>query len=190
MLTVNDLQKDTIFMLDGAPHRVLEVHHKKMARQGASIQTKLKNLITGATLSRNFMGAGRFEEAEIEKRGLIFLYEHRGEYAFIEPDDRSKRFMVKESQLGDERQFLKPNLEVSAEFFEGEIIRIVLPIKVEYKVIEAPPGVRGDTVSGGSKQVVIESGATIQTPLFIDEGDIIRVNTERGEYAERVSKGN
>lgn len=189
MLNVNDLQKDTMFILDGVPYRVLEVDHKKVARQGASVQTKLKNLISGATLSRNFTGADKFEEAEIDKKTLTFLYGHRGEYVFIEPDDKSVRFTLKEDDLGPEKDYLKPNLEVVAEFFDEKIIRIIVPVKVDYKVVEAPPGVKGDTVSGGTKQVKIESGAMIQTPLFIEMDDVIRVNTERGEYAERVKKG-
>lgn len=189
MISVNDFKKDIIFLFDGAPHRILEVHHKKMARQGASVQTKLKNLISGTTLSRNFTSAARFEEVDIVHKQLIFLYEHRGEYVFVDPEDRSERFILKEDRLEGEKDFLKSNLEVAAHFMGDEIIQIVLPIKVDYRVIEAPPGLKGNTVSGGNKQVVIETGARIQTPLFIEEGDFIRVNTQRGEYAERVSKG-
>jgi len=189
MLGVNDLRKDTIFIFDGAPHRVLELQHKKMARQGATVEAKLRNLVSGATITRSFLTSARFEEAEIEKRELLFLYEHRGEYGFANPTNRSERFILKEGELGDEKNFLKPNSEITAEFFDGRIIHIVPPIKVDFKVIEAPPGLKGDTASGGSKEVVIETGAKIKTPLFINEGDVIRVNTQKGEYAERVSKG-
>ncbi|OGZ61463.1 MAG: hypothetical protein A2932_01645 [Candidatus Spechtbacteria bacterium RIFCSPLOWO2_01_FULL_46_10] len=190
MILASDLRKDGIFILDGTPHKVLEAHHQKMARQGAVVQTKLRNLLNGATISRNFNGNERFEEAEIEKRKLLFLYKHRGEYGFANPGNRAERFILEESQLGNEKHFLKPNLEVDVEFFGGEIVNIIPPIKGDYKVVEAPPNVKGDTASGGNKAVTIETGAKILTPLFIEEGDVIRVNTEKGEYVERVKKGN
>lgn len=188
MLSINDLQKDTIFLFEGAPYKVLEIQHKKMARQGATVQVKIKNLVSGSTLSRSFFPSDKFEEAELEKRSLLFLYEHRGEYGFVLPQNRSQRFILKVDEVGDKAQFLKSNLEVTAVFFNGNIISIELPIKVDYTVAEAPPGIRGDTASGGSKPVKIETGATVQTPLFINVGDTIRVNTEKGEYVERVKK--
>ena len=188
MLTVSDLAKDLIILLDGAPHRILEVHHKKIARQAATVDAKLKNLLSGSTVSRTFSSSEKFEEAEVEKRDLQFEYSNRGKYVFVNPQDKSERYELIEDNLGDEKGFLKEGLSISAHFFKGEIISIELPVKVNYKVIEAPPNIKGNTVSGGTKQVKIESGAMISTPLFIEAGDIIRVNTEKGEYAERVKK--
>jgi elongation factor P len=189
MLDINDLHKDTIFLFEGAPFKVLDVQHKKMARQGATVQVKIKNLVSGSTLSRSFFPSDKFEEAELEKRSLIFLYEHRGEYCFVAPKDRSQRFILTADEVGDKAHFLTPNLEVTAVVFNATIISIELPIKVDYKVAEAPPGIKGDTASGGNKQVKLETGAVVQTPLFINAGDTVRVNTEKGEYVERVSKG-
>lgn len=188
-LSINDLKKDVVFLWEGAPHKVLEVQHKKMARQGATVEAKFRNLINGSTITRTFFPSERLEEAEVEKKELLFLYEHRGEYCFVDPADRSQRSTLTKDEVGESAAFLKPNLGVTAEYFDGKIISIVLPIKVEVKVVEAPPGLKGDTASGGSKAVKIETGAMIQTPLFINAGDIIRVNTQKGEYVERVEKG-
>lgn len=186
MILANDLKKDTIFLLDEQPHKVLSTVHVKKARQGATVQLKLKNLISGSTISRNVSSNERFEKAEIERRELEFVYNHRGEYVFSDPQDKSQRFSLSEEQLGDTKLFLKEGLRVGAEYFNDKIINIVLPIKVDYKVIEAPPNVKGNTASGGAKTVIIESGAQIQAPLFIEEGDVIKVNTQKGEYAERA----
>ena len=186
-LSINDLKKDVVFLWEDAPHKVLDVQHKKMARQGATVEAKFRNLINGSTITRTFFPSERLQEAEVEKREMLFLYEHRGEYCFVDPQNRSNRVMLSADEV-EGRTFLKPNLVVTAEYFDGTIINILLPIKVEVEVVEAPPGIKGDTASGGSKAVKIETGATIQTPLFINAGDIIRINTQKGEYVERVEK--
>lgn len=189
MLTINDLKNKIIVMIDGAPYQVLEVKHLHMGRGGSSVQTKIKNLITGQTLSRNFKPADSFEEADIEKRDLIFLYSHRGEFIFSAKGKPSERHKLSGGEIGGAEQWLIPNTAVTALFLEGKLIQISVPIKMDLRVAEAPPGLRGDTVSGATKTVTLETGAKIQTPLFVNEGDIIRVNTETGEYAERASKG-
>ncbi|MEX0877566.1 MAG: elongation factor P [Candidatus Spechtbacterales bacterium] len=189
MLTVSQLTKDTLILLDGAPHRVLEIQHKKVARQAATAEAKLRNLITGATITRGFNpSSDRFEEANIQKKIFEFVYSHKDKYVFCNLENKGERYELSEESLGGEKFFLKPNLEVSALFFKDDIISIELPIKVQYRVVEAPPNIRGNTVSGGTKQVKIESGATILTPLFIEMDDIILVNTLKGEYVERVKK--
>jgi len=188
MLSINDLQNGIIIKIQGDPYAVLSVKHLHMGRGGSSIQTRIKNLRTGQVLDRNFKPADEFEEAEIEKMKSRFLYESRGEYWFDELGNPKNRFSLKGDDLGDSARFLKPNLEVQAIKFDDKIINIELPIKVDYKVVEAPPAVRGNTAQGGTKTVIIESGAKISVPLFINEGDIIRVNTQTGEYAERIEK--
>jgi len=186
MLDVNKVKKGDIIIVDGKPYRVLDIAHMKKARQGATINMKLKNLTTNNTLSHTVNSSERFEEANIEKKEILFIYGHRGEYVFSDLNDRSNRFSIKEEDLIYEKDFLKQGMSVTAEYFDGNLIGIDIPIKVDYKVIDAPPGVKGNTVSGGTKMVTIETGAKIQTPLFIEEGDIIRVNTEKGEYVERA----
>ena len=186
MISANDLKRDSVFILGGHPHKVLESSHMKKARQGATVSMKLKNLTTNSTVSRTVNSNERFEEADIEKRKLVFIYSHRGEYVFADFNNRSNRISINEEELTDERYFIKVGLQIEAEYFDDKLIGINIPIKVDYKVIDAPPGVKGNTVSGGKKMVTIETGAKIQTPLFIEEGDIIRINTEKGEYVERA----
>ena len=189
MLSISELRKGLIVEIENQPHLVLESHHAKVGRGGATLQTKLKNLVTGATISRNFKQADHFEEVQVEKEEVVFIYKSGDEYWFHEKHDKSKRFSLSENQVGEQKNFLKPNTTIEAEKYNDKIIRIVLPIKMEYIVTDAPPTIRGNTADGGTKTVTIESGAQIQTPLFIETGDTIRVNTERGEYVERVKKG-
>jgi len=201
MINYNDLKPGTVFILDGQPYQVVEFSFLRMQQRKPVAQTKIRNLITGKVISRNFQHTESFEEAEIKYREVKFLYSHpdrkssisngtsRGKFIFCEINDPSKRFELSEEQIGDASRFLKPNSEVSIMEFQDKIINISLPIKLEFKVIEAPPSVRGNTAQGGVKVVKIETGALINVPLFIGEGDIIRINTQTGEYTERVEKG-
>ncbi len=188
MLSINDLKNKTVVIIDGAPYQVLEVKHLHMGRGGSSVQTKIKNLATGQMFARNFKPSDSFEEAEIDKRDLVYLYSHRDSYVFAAKEKPGERYALARSKMEKEVEWLKANMAVNAVFLGGELLGISLPIKVELKVIEAPPGFKGDTATGGTKTVVVETGAKVQTPLFISEGDVIRVNTETGEYAERVTK--
>lgn len=188
MLTINDLKNKIIVMIEGEPFQVLEVKHQHIGRGGSSVQTRLRNVLTGQVYSRNFKPADTFGEADVEKRELAYLYGHRGEFVFTAKDNKSERFTLTEEQMGDAALWLKPSAIVTALFLEGRLISITPPIKVELKVTEAGVGLRGDTVSGATKIVTLETGAKIDVPLFVNEGDIIRVNTETGEYAERVTK--
>mgnify|MGYP001594860318 FL=1 len=189
MLSINDLKHGVIIVIDGSPYVVSEVKHLHMGRGGSSVQTKIKNLQTGQVFSRNFKPADNFEEAETEKIKSRFLYESKEIYWFNEIGNPKNRFSFKKEELGDGCvNFLKANLEVIALKFKDKIINIELPVKIDFKVAEAPPSIRGDTAQGGNKPVAIETGAKILAPLFINEGDIIRVNTQTGEYVERVEK--
>jgi len=189
MLSYADLKPGTIFILDSQPYQVLEFNFLRMQQRKPVVQTKIRNLITGKVISRNFQPSDSFEEAEIKYREVKFLYGHRGKFVFSEINDPSKRFEISEEQVGDLAKFLKPNSDVSVMEFEEKIININLPIKMDFKVIEAPPSIRGNTAQGGVKAVKIETGTLINVPLFIEQGDIIRINTQTGEYVERVRKG-
>ena len=189
MLGINDLQNGIYIVYEETPYQVIEMRHLHIGRGGSSIQTKLKNLKTGQVLSRNFKSADQFLEADIEKRQVKYLYNHRGEYWFQDSDGQTKnRFSLKEDILGDIIHFLKSNTVVEALNFKGKILNITLPIKMDFKVVEAPPAIRGNTAQGGTKTVTIETDTSIVVPLFVNEGDIIRVNTQTGEYTERVEK--
>ncbi len=188
MLNYNDLRPGVFFILDGQPYEVLEFSFLRMQQRKPVAQTKIKNLISGKIISRNFQPNETFEQAQINYKDVKFLYNHRGKFVFCELNNPSQRFELEEAQIGELTKFLKSNSEVEIIEFEGKIINLTLPIKMELKVIEAPPGVRGDTAQGGVKAVKIETGAMINAPLFIEEGDIIRVNTQTGLYVERVEK--
>ncbi len=188
MLDINDLEKGSSIIFDGDPFIVLEISHQHVGRGGSSIQTKLKNLRTGQVLSRNFKPADEFEEAEVEELKSKYLYSTKGEYWFSEAANPGKRFSLNDEVIGGQKDFLKPDMEAVALVFNEKIFAVRLPVKVEYIVTEAPPAIKGNTAQGGTKIVVIESGAKVSVPMFIGEGDIIRVNTQTGEYAERVSK--
>jgi elongation factor P len=187
-LGVNQLKSRTYFIYEGQPYVVLETHHLKMQQRRPTVQTKMRNLVNGKILERNFAQSDTFEEADVEKKRVKFLYSHRSQFWFSYDNDPSKRFELSEDILGDSIKFLKPNTVLDAITFESEVINVDLPIKMEFNVIEAPPAVRGDTAQGGVKQVKIETGATLNVPLFISQGDVIRINTENGEYVERVEK--
>ena len=188
MLGMNDLKIGTFFIMEGQPFEVLFSQHLKMQQRRPVMQTKIKNLLTGRVVERNFQQSDYFEEADIQKKEVKFLYSHRDEFWFSEINDSSKRFKLSENIIGESKQFLKSNIIIISLLFNGEIINIELPVKIDFKVIEAPPSTRGNTAQGGTKQVKLETGAIINVPLFIEEGDIIRVNTQTGEYAERAEK--
>ncbi len=188
-LGVNELKPKTFFIFEDQPYEVLETHHLKMQQRRPVVQTRMRNLINGKTLERNFAQSDVFEEADIERKKVKFLYAHRDEFWFSETDDSSKRFKLEKNIIGDSYKYLKNNIVIEAILFEGNIININLPIKMDFKVVEAPPAIKGDTAQGGVKQVKIETGATVNAPLFIGEGDTIRINTETGQYVERAEKG-
>jgi len=188
MLSYTELKKGKLIIIDNQPHEVMAADFLRMQKRRAVVQTKLKNLITGKAVSRTIHQNERLEEADIEKHSVKYLYNHREEYWFCELDNPSQRFSLSESILGDAAKFFKLNSEAIAWKFNDKIISVKLPIKVDLKVKNAPPSDKGDTASGGKKPVTLETGAVVQVPFFIKEGDIVRINTETGEYAERAEK--
>jgi|TARA_B100001971_G_C18260978_1_gene586858 elongation factor P len=186
MISHTNLKKGVRIILDKEPYEVLESNLMKKAQRRVIIQTKIKNLITGNVLSRNFHQGDVFEEAEISKFAAKFIYCHRDKFIFSKDGDHSKRFHFNKEHILSIIGFLKPNQKVEALEFDGIIINISLPIKIQLKVIEAPPGVKGERSQSGNKVVSLETGTKINVPLFIKEGDIIEINTERAEYVRRI----
>jgi elongation factor P len=186
MFAYNELKPGTIFILDGEPYQVLEFGFMRMQQRKPVAQTKIKNLVTGKVLNRNFQHTDNFQEAEINYKKVKFLYSHRDKFVFCDVKNPSARFELPEESIEDKIKFLKPNSEVEIVDFEGKIISVNLPIKMQFKVIEAPPSIKGNTAQGGNKAVKIETGAMIAAPLFVEEGDVIEVNTQTGEYTGRV----
>lgn len=193
MLEYNEIKPGKFIIYNGEPYEVIEYHVARTQQRKPQNQTKLKSLISGRVVSISFHAADKVSEADISKRPINFVYANKGEYIFSEIKDPSKRFSIDESIIGPQAKFLKGNTQVDVLVFTDDddnekIIGVKLPIKMELRVKEAPPAIKGNTASGGGKQVTLETGAVISVPLFIEEGEIVRVNTETGEYAERVSK--
>lgn len=187
MLNYNDLRPGTFFVLNGQPYQVLEFNFLRMQQRKPVAQTKIKNLINNKIIDRTFHQNETFEEAEIEKQKVKYLYSHRDLFFFCYENDPAKRFGLSQNQIGNASKYLKPNLLIEAIIFNEKIINISLPIKMDFEVIEAPPDIKGDTAQGGTKIVTLETGAKINAPLFIKQGDIIRINTQTGQYVERVN---
>ena len=193
MLSYTDLRKGIVFVMNGDPYEVLEAHFLRMQQRKAVVQTKIRNLISGKVLDRNFQPSDAFEEAEIEKKSAMFIYSRslpagRQEYWFHEEGNPKNRFSLAPEVLGESAQFLKPQTKVGTVVFNEKVIKVSLPVKMDFEVLEAPPSIKGNTAQGGTKVATIAGGAKISVPLFINTGDVIRINTETGEYVERAEK--
>ena len=185
MLAYNEIKIRKYIILDGIPYEVIASQVSRKQANKPTNQTKLKSLIDGRVIQKNFHSSEKVKEADIEKKKIKYLYNNKGEFWFCEENDPSKRFQLSENLI-DGAKFMKENSLVDAKLFEDKIIGVSLPIKIQLKVKEAPPAVKGNTSSGATKEVILENGTTIYTPLFINEGDVIEINTETGEYTGRV----
>lgn len=189
MLEYNEVVERKYIILDGAPYEVLSSHVFRKQQRKPVNATKLKNLFTGKVTEYSFHQSEKVEEAEIETKEVKYLYKTpKNEFFFCDPTDPSKRFNMTEEIVGEQSRFLKPNTILKQRVWNEKTIGFEFPISVELKVTEAPPNIKGDSATGGSKIVVLETGATINAPLFVNAGDVIRINTETGEYRERVGK--
>lgn len=188
MLDYNEITTGSFIVLDGEPYEVLAANISKKSRQQAANQAKVKNLISGKVTERSFHQSDAVAEADIEKKPVVYIFTKRGEYWFHEAGDKSARFSLSAETLGEQVKFLKEQMELEALQFNDAIIGLNFPPKVDLVVEEAPPAVKGNTAQGGTKQVTLETGATVTTPLFVETGDVVRVNTQTGEYVERVRK--
>ncbi len=186
MLSYSDLKKGVKIILNKEPFEILESTPSFKGRGHSVLQVKLMNLISGNVVSKTFHPSDTFEEADLEKISLKFIYAHQEKYVFSEAENPAKRIELKEEQIGSGAQFLKPGETVAGAIFRDKVIGVSLPIKVFLKVKEAPPGIKAGRAEAGTKQVILETGAKINVPLFIKEGDIIEVNTQKGEYVRRV----
>ena len=190
-LQYNEIREKKIIIHDDEPCEVVESHVARTQQRKPQNQVKLRSLISGKVFPATFHVSESADEADIEKREVTFLYQNRGEYWFCTPNDKSNRFKLDEALMTDSSKYLKENGSVTAlvwisEDDEEKVIKVTLPIKMNFKVKEAPPAVRGDTSKGGNKIITLENGTTINAPMFINEGDTVSINTENGEYVERV----
>jgi len=187
-LEYNQITTGKIIVYNNEPCKVLSHLVFRMQQRKPVNQTKLKGLKTGKMIEYSFHQNENVEEADLEKQTVVYVYEAKGEFIFHEAGNPGKRFPLAEDVIGLGVKFLKPKEEYEAVVFNDEIIGINIPIKMQLKVTEAAPAVKGNTATGASKLVTVETGATVQTPLFVNEGDVIEVNTETGEYTARVTK--
>ncbi len=185
MLGINEIKTGKNIVLNGEPYAVIFCEHSKMGRAGAVLRTKLKNLITGAVLEKTFQGAEKIEEAEMIKSKAQYLYREGENYVFMDGKNYDQFFLSSET-LGGSAKYLIEGTEVVVLNFNNNPVNIELPIKIKLKVVEAPPGIKGDTASGGGKLAKLENGLEITTPLFVKKDDEIIVNTEKGEYVSRA----
>lgn len=189
MLAYNDLKNGVIFVMNGEPYEVMEYAFLRMQQRKPVAKCKLKNLISGKITEQNFHQSESFEEAEIVKEEVKYLYNTKGQFWFCKKDNPAARFMLTEAQVGIAGKFMKTNSMVTAIKFGDLILSIKPTIKVDLKITETPPGEKGNTAQGGTKAATLETGAIIQVPLFVNQGDIVKINTETGDYVERVEKG-
>lgn len=181
------LAKKTVEM-NGDPYLVLSSDIAKKDRQKASNTVRMKNLRTGQVIEKTLHQSDVLQDANITKREVKYLYANRGEFWFCEPDNPKERFSLPADVVGDIGKYVTENSLVEALEYQDTIMSISTPIKIELKVKEAPDAVKGNTSSGATKEVVLETGHHIFAPMFINAGDVIAVNTESGLYSERIEK--
>lgn len=187
MYTITDLKPGVAITLDSEPYLVMASQFGRKSQSKANMQCKLKNLKTGAIVAKNFQGSEKVEPADVGYRHVQYLYGNQGTRSFMDLETYNQ-FDLPDDVVGDGVQFLVDGLEVDALLYEDKPIGIKLPVTVVLEVVETSPGLRGDTAQGGDKPAKLSSGATLNVPLFINEGDKIKVNTESASYVERVTK--
>jgi elongation factor P len=188
VLSYNDILPKKVIDYDNAPYEVLSSHIFRMQMRKPVNQTKLRHLISGRVIEISFHQNESVQEAEVDSMDAIYLYTNKGQSWFAQEGNPKNRFFFPEEQVHDQVQWLIQNTPVEVRTYEEKPITIKIPVKADLKVTEAPPNVKGDTATGGNKAVTLESGASVNVPLFINTGDVVRINTDTGEYVERVSK--
>lgn len=185
MISTNDFRTGLTIELEGEVYSVVDFQHVKPGKGSAFVRSKLKNLRTGALIERTFRAGEKVETAHIERREMQYLYSAGSSYTFMDTEN-FEQLTLNEDQLGENLKFLKENMLITVLLHEGSILGIELPNFVDLKVVETTPGIRGDTVSGATKPAKLETGAVVQVPLFIEEGDVVRIDTRTGEYLTRA----
>ena len=185
MISTNDFRTGTTVEIDGGAWQVVDFQHVKPGKGAAFVRAKLKNLKTGAVVERTFNAGEKMPKAHVENRPMQYLYESDGMYTFMDNETFDQIELTRE-QLGNGLNFLKENMNIGVSFFQGNIIGIELPNSVELVVAETEPGIRGDTATGGTKIAKMETGYNVKVPLFIETGEVLRIDTRTGDYIERA----
>ncbi len=185
MYSTPDFRKGLRIELNGEPFSIVDFLHVKPGKGGAFVRTTLKSLISGNVLERTFRSGEKVDRPDLEEKAMQFLYEADGEFHFMDTETYEQMFLT-EAQLGDNRGYLQENVVCTLLFHNGKPIGVEVPIFVELAVAFTEPGLRGDTASGGSKPATLTTGLVVQVPLFINEGEVLKIDTRTGKYIERV----
>jgi elongation factor P len=185
MYSTTDFRNGLKIEFEGEPYVIVYFQHVKPGKGGAFVRTKLKNLKTGSVIEHTFRSGDKVGRPDLDHRDMQFMYRMENQFYFMDTASYEQLFLD-EDHVGEAADYLIENLPIKILFYKGEPIGIDLPIFIDLRVVETDPGIRGDTVSGGSKPAKLESGAVVQVPLFLNVGDRIRVDTRTGTYIERV----
>jgi elongation factor P len=185
MIDVNELRKGVTFTMDDELYKVIDYQHNKPGRGKAIIRTKLRNLRTGSTIDKTFTSGDRVQDIRLEHQIVQYIYNDGDFYYFMDVDN-FEQFPLSDALLEEIKPFLIENMELELSSYEGERLDVELPITVDLTVVEAPPGFAGDTAQGATKEVTLETGYKVNVPLFVDEGDVLRIDTRDGRYVTRV----
>jgi len=185
MYDTSEIRKGLKIEIEGDVYTVVEFLHVKPGKGGAFIRTKLKNLSSGSVIDKTFRSGEKLRRPDLQEKKMQFLYCSGEQFYFMDVESYEQTFLTKE-QLGSSRDFLKENTTINALFHNNNLITIELPTFVELTITKTEPGERGDTVSGGTKPAMLETGAIIQVPLFLNQGDVVKIDTRTGDYVERA----
>jgi elongation factor P len=186
MYETSDFRKGLKILIDGDPFIIVDFQHVKPGKGNAFTRTRVKHMLTGAVLDKTYKSGEKFEQAEVEERSMQYLYKEGDNFVFMD-NTNWEQIHIPEKLVGDAAEWMPENLNVSVLFFNERPIGVSLPNFVELQIVKCDPGVRGDTATGASKPATLSSGGVVQVPLFVNEGDVIRVDTRTGSYMERVA---
>jgi len=185
MISAGDFRKGITIELDGQVYTIVDFQHVKPGKGAAFVRTKIKNIVTGSTIEKTFSPTEKVPRAHVETKEMQYLYNDGNLYYFMDTETY-EQIPLNQSQVEDAIKFIKENMNVTIKFFKGEAFSLEPPFFVELEVTHTEPGFKGDTATGGSKPATLETGAVVQVPLFVNVGDVIRIDTRTGEYMERV----
>ena len=183
--SAGDFRNGTTFEMEGNVYRVVEFQHVKPGKGAAFVRTKLKNVITGAVLEKTFNPSDKYPGAEIEKKEMQYLYNDEDLYYFMD-NDTYEQIPLNKEQIGDALKFIKENMSVTMLSYKGSVFAVEPPLFVELEITETEPGFKGDTAQGATKPAIVETGASVNVPLFVEQGDVIKIDTRTGEYLSRI----
>jgi len=187
MAITSEFRKGLKILLDNEPFTIVDFQHVKPGKGGAFVRTRLKSLVTGNVLERTFRSGDKVELPEMEEKEMQFMYQEGDNYYFMDVNTYDQLFIEAEN-LGDAKNYLKEELVINVSFYKGKAIGVDLPNFVDMKIAKTEPGIKGDTAQNATKPAEMESGFVLQVPLFVEEGDTIKIDTRSGEYITRVSK--